>query len=142
MRQLAWLSCIPKGSGESRMSQIDRLALIGGEEPEYNLPWESATHYLVEMLSEIGEARSESGFLKSQSWAEINAWRDLNGIDLSGDEVKAIMDLSIAYSSQYNESVDVDCMQPNAPVDEVAVDRVSSKLSTFFKMLRASKASQ
>lgn len=79
---MGWLSAIPKGSTEARFE------IYGTDLPE--LP---ATERLHEVWHDLGRHSGQGPI----SWAEISAYIDLTGADLSRVEIRTLRLMSQAY---------------------------------------------
>ena len=93
--------------------------------------------YLIEALSEIGEAKFTGEVVSPIDWTDIKSWSDVTGADLNPGEANAIRVLSSAYVAQYYESLDKGCPPPNI---ERLKNRevVATKIKGLFSMLRGS----
>lgn len=105
------------------------------EEDEDELPDPGPLEYLINYLSELGEAEISGGHLSVIGWQTMNAWADNTGVNLTAGESLAIRRLSSAYVSQYYQSEQASCPAPylaRIPVRE----EIESKMKSLFSMLR------
>ena len=94
--------------------------------------------YLLEYLSEIGEARHNGQTLSPIDWQEIRAWQDATGIMLGAWEAKTIRHLSTVYASYYWEAGDPNCPAPWMP-EQPSAERITKRLDNMMNVLGAKK---
>jgi hypothetical protein len=139
---LAWLAApIVDGKGvrgKSRRQQIISLAEVSDEDPDFQFPEKGPLEYLINYLSEIGEAELNGENLTSIGWQTMRAWAEMTGTQLTSGEALSVHQLSGVYVSQYYQSSDAACPAPhlgNLP----ARDEIADKMKTLFSMLRSNK---
>ena len=125
---------MPKGQKTTRAAQIDLNSEQSDFDPEYHLP-EVELRYLLDVLSEIGEAKVGEKSLMPIEWIDIKSWADLTGSNLTPREYSVLKMLSHVYVRQYNESLEVNCPSPHlARLPDSAT--VEQKLKSLFAMFR------
>jgi len=139
---LAWLASPivdAKGQrGKSRREQIIRISEISDDEPEFQLPDKGELDYLINYLSEIGEAELNGGNLTLIGWERMQAWSNMTGTILTAGEALGLRSLSGAYVSQYYHASDSACPAPH--IESLpARDEVAEKMKSLFTMLRGNK---
>jgi len=135
VRQLAWLTAVPKNSKRSRRSIIDATAEANGIEPEYGLPDVAPVQYVVEVLSDMGEAVVEGSVLRQLNWTDIADWQRSTGVVLTYWECAALHRLSGAYVNQFNKALEPSCPRP--VVDELPSRvEVAQKMRMFASLFR------
>jgi hypothetical protein len=82
---------------------LPRRSTYSGEFPDAG-PLEYLYDYIV-----------EAGLLTT--WQEIKAWSELTGTQLEAWEAITMHAISIAYTNQLQQSTDMDCPCPFAPVE-------------------------
>lgn len=99
------------------------------------MPEIGAADYLVQILSEIGEAKLSGDHITAIDWPDIQAWSDVTGANLTPGESITIKGLSSVYVAQYYDSLDPSCASPNI---ERLKDRevIAGKIKSLFSMLR------
>lgn len=104
-------------------------------EPEYQLPDAGLAGYLVDALTEIGEAKFTGEHITSIGWIEISAWMAATKSNLTPGEAVALRNLSSVYVTQHYLSLDAACVSPNIekPKDP---EIVAGKMKNLFAMLR------
>jgi hypothetical protein len=139
---LAWLAAPivdAKGvRGKSRRQQIISLSEVSDEDPDFQFPDKGPLEYLINYLSEIGEAELNGENLTSIGWQTMRAWAEMTGTKLTSGEALAVHQLSGVYVSQYYQSSDAACPAPhlgNLP----ARDEIADKMKSLFSMLRSNK---
>lgn len=139
---MAWLAAPivdAKGQrGKSRRQQIISLAEVSDEDPDFQFPDKGPLEYLINYLSEIGEAELNGENLTSIGWQTMRAWAEMTGTKLTSGEALAVHQLSGVYVSQYYQSSDAACPAPhlgNLP----ARDEIADKMKSLFSMLRSNK---
>lgn len=112
-----------------------RLSETSEDEDEEELPDPGPLEYLINYLSEIGEAEISGGHLSIIGWQTMNSWAEITGTNLTVEEALGIRRLSSAYVSQYYQSESSSCPAPylsRIPVRE----EIESKMKSLFSMLR------
>lgn len=91
--------------------------------------------YIIDALSEIGEAKSHGDSLVQIEWQDIRAWIEITGATISPGEAEAMKSLSGAYVTQFYQSLDSGSTSPvlSKPQNREAVD---AKMKSLFSMLR------
>jgi hypothetical protein len=90
--------------------------------------------YLLEYLSEIGEARHSGTMLSPVDWQEIKAWQDATGVELSAWDAKVIRRLSSVYVAQYFDAGDPNCPPPWMP-SQPSGERITKRLNSMISAL-------
>jgi hypothetical protein len=139
---LAWLAAPiadAKGvKGKSRRQQILSLSELSEDEPDFELPEKGPLEYLINYLSEIGEADLIGDNLTTIKWGTMMAWSEMTGVKLTSSESLGLQRLSAAYVSQYYKSSDGSCPAPHIEALP-ARDEIANKMKSLFAMLRSSK---
>lgn len=132
------MAATPKGQTQSRAEQYEQLAEITELSPDYQLPEIGELGFLVDYLSEIGEARFSGESITPIDWVDIHAWSVMTGTALSTGESLALRRLSHAYVDQCHKSKESSCVAPCFDAEKARVT-VAHKLESFFAMLRSNK---
>lgn len=139
VRQLAHISAVVVRDGKSagtRRQKIEDLAERRDEEPNYNFPSQSALHYVVEILYELGMCFSFAGDIRKHAWNEIASWAILSGTELTHYEFCLIDRLSAAYADQYIKSVNPNCPEPAKEITAESRANVSNQIKQIFSVLK------
>lgn len=121
VKYTAWLYSAPrvdpksKAQREPRAVKFQRLIDAGRSAPALEPPEVTNGQYLLEYLSEIGEARSNGNTLSPIDWEEITAWQHLTGTDLSTWDARMLRHLSSVYVASYHKAEDPNCPPPWMP---------------------------
>ena len=128
VRQLGWLTAIPRSKGhdgkeQRHPSRLDTFR-AGGVEPA--LP-ELTTPYMVDMLLEAGPAGHGAMGPTPLTWGEIGEWQRQTFQCLLAWEVRTLRAMSVAYLAEPHAAEAVDQPPPwraiAAPVDREANER-------------------
>jgi hypothetical protein len=92
--------------------------------------------YLLEYLSEIGEARHNGQTLSPIDWQEIRAWQSATGMQLSAWDAKTLRHLSAAYVAQYWEAGEPNCPPPWMP-EQPNAERITKRLDSMMGVIGA-----
>lgn len=88
--------------------------------------------YLLEYLSEIGEARPSGNSLTSIDWQEIKAWQMMTGVKISSWDAQMLKHLSGVYVGQYHQAEDPNCPPPAMEIPSEAV--LQRRLESLMKV--------
>jgi len=91
------------------MSRAIRLQLTD-EKPQ--LPHITHGKYLLDYLSELDYGQYNNNILVSLDYPKIESWKNLSGIDISFQEVKALIRLSTAYTNTLQQAKDKEMKPP------------------------------
>ena len=94
--------------------------------------------YLLDYLSEIGEAKFSGDFVGQIDWQEIIAWSSLTDTHLTPGETLALRRLSSAYVDQFLKSKDRGCFSPVTP-EIPRRDLIAQQVKSMFSILRSAK---
>lgn len=100
------------------------------------MPDPGQLEYLINYLSEIGEAEIDGGHLSIIGWRTMQAWADMTGIKLTAGEALGLRRLSGAYVNQYYQSESSSCPAPHM-AKIPAREEVARKMKSLFSMLRS-----
>ena len=91
---MAWLAAPivdAKGQrGKSRRQQIISLAEVSDEDPDFQFPDKGPLEYLINYLSEIGEAELNGENLTTIGWQTMRAWAEMTRTQLTSGEALAV----------------------------------------------------
>lgn len=105
------------------------------DEDEEELPDPGPLEYLINYLSEIGEAEISGGHLSTIGWQTMNSWTEITGTNLTTEEALGVRRLSFAYVSQYYQAESISCPAPYL-AKIPAREEIESKMKSLFSMLR------
>ena len=91
------------------MSRLVRLKLTG-EKPHF--PNILHSQYLFDYLEELNFGQYNSGQLMALDYPKIESWKNLSGVDISFQEVKALIRLSTIYTNTLHLAKDKDFKKP------------------------------
>lgn len=117
---------------------MNRLASRSGQYAEDQLPEPGALEYLLNYLSEVGEAKVNGEHLCVIGWEDFSTWSAMTGIQLSPGETLALRRLSAAYVDQQWRSKDASCPSPTLD-EERSRASVEKKIGSLFALLRKPK---
>jgi len=106
VKQLAFYQQTPK---DAEMSRAIRLQLTG-EKPVF--PKLSNEAYLLQYLDELDFGQYQNGSLMPLDYPKIESWKNLSGIDISFQEIKALIKLSTSYTNTLHQAKETDFKQP------------------------------
>ena len=151
MRQLAWFNTVPvdpvskhrakgvtkKADNRSRLQKI----LDEGREPAYPDPGDA--EYLLSYWYDVGMVQPGGMSAHRLSSAELVAWQQTTGLELTPWEFQTLRSMSVAYLSQASASEASDCLPPyGTAATEVPRALVDKKLRNAFAAFAAPKANK
>lgn len=115
---MAWLNATPKPDARTKRAQIDadvplitRLARFKADKIKPQMPPNPLPH-IVDRLVEIGLNEQAGMGVGPLSWATIDTWMKVTGVDLMPWEVRLIRGLSVAYLSEGSRAESENCPPP------------------------------
>lgn len=121
---MAWLHAVPDKQKQSRLQ-----ALKDRESHWLNMPDISGGQYIMDMLSDLGLARTN---MEPLTFQEIQAWTALTDTELTPFEAATLRELSEAYVIQLGKSRQPDA---TAPYDSRPIEVQRQHVSSGFRKL-------
>lgn len=90
--------------------------------------------YLINYLIEIGTSMASGFGITPLTWTEIEAWKNLTEVEITGSEASIIMRLSRTFTSCYNQYDGKDVPAPYI-VEEFDREKVSSNIGSLLRSL-------
>lgn len=106
------------------------------------LPPIEGAEYLVQLLFEAGLVKRREGGFDGLEWIDIQAWLGVTDLTLSTWEKLLIKNMSQAYASEYNLSLNGSRLPPYMHVDDdeakIEIDReaVGNKMKALLRSMK------
>lgn len=139
VRHLAWLHAVPDGKKQSRLQAFESRT---EDAPQLKLPPIEGAEYLVQLLFEAGLVKRREGGFDGLEWIDIQAWLGVTDLTLSTWEKLLIKNMSQAYASEYNLSLNGSRLPPYMHVDDdeakIEIDReaVGNKMKALLRSMK------